>query len=75
MIIQVEQLRAAPGRRLCGPGIRGHSDVAVDGLAAAFWDALALNRKRFPLGFDAFLVARDSVLGLPRTVMLDSEEG
>lgn len=74
LIIQVERLRAAPGRRLRGPGIRGHSDVAIDGLADAFWEALALNRKRFPLGFDAFLVARDSVLGLPRTLILDNGE-
>jgi len=75
VIIQVDQLRAATGRRLRGPGILGHSDVAVDGLADAFWDALALNQKRFPLGFDAFLVARDSVLGLPRSVIIDGEEG
>jgi alpha-D-ribose 1-methylphosphonate 5-triphosphate synthase subunit PhnH len=75
LIIQVERLRAGTGRRLRGPGILGHSDVAADGLADAFWDALALNRKRFPLGFDAFLVAGDSVLGLPRTVFLDNGEG
>jgi alpha-D-ribose 1-methylphosphonate 5-triphosphate synthase subunit PhnH len=75
LIIQVERLRAATGHRLRGPGIRGYSDVAINGLADAFWDALALNRKRFPLGFDAFLVARDAVLGLPRTVILDSGEG
>lgn len=75
LIIQVEHLAAGPGQRLRGPGISGHIDVRVDGLADAFWDALKLNRKRFPLGFDTFLVAGRSVLGLPRTVILDAEEG
>lgn len=75
LIIQVDRLRIGSGRRLRGPGILGHVDLAVDGLAEAFWDALRLNQKRFPLGFDAFLVAGEGVLGLPRTVILDGAEG
>lgn len=75
LIIQVERMRIAPGRRLRGPGILGHVDIQVDGLADGFWDALRLNQKRFPLGFDAFLVAGEAVLGLPRTVILDAAEG
>lgn len=74
LIVQVERLRIGTGRRLRGPGILGHIDVAIEGLADAFWDALGLNRKRFPLGFDAFLVAGDGVMGLPRTVTLDTAE-
>lgn len=74
LIIQVERMRIAPGRRLRGPGILGHVDIQVDGLAERFWDALRLNQKRFPLGFDTFLVAGEAVLGLPRTVILDAAE-
>jgi alpha-D-ribose 1-methylphosphonate 5-triphosphate synthase subunit PhnH len=72
VIVQVDRLQIAPGQRLRGPGILGHVDVSVDGLAEEFWPALQANTKRFPLGFDAVLVAGDTVLGLPRTVILDS---
>ncbi len=75
LIIQVERLQIGTGRRLRGPGILGHVDIQVDGLAEEFWTALDANRKRFPLGFDAFLLAGDSVLGLPRTTILDTAEG
>jgi alpha-D-ribose 1-methylphosphonate 5-triphosphate synthase subunit PhnH len=75
VIVQVERLRIASSRRLRGPGILGHVDISVDGLADEFWPALQANRQRFPLGFDTLLVAGDMVLGLPRTVMLDPTEG
>lgn len=75
VIVQVAHLRIAPGRRLRGPGILGHVDINVDGLAEEFWTALRDNQKRFPLGFDAVLVARDTVMCLPRTVILDSAKG
>ena len=74
VMVQVERLRIAPGRRLRGPGILGHVDISVDGLADEFWASLRANQKRFPLGFDSVLVAGDSVLGLPRTVILDPVE-
>lgn len=79
VIIQVERVRIAPpdkvGYRLRGPGILGHVDLRVEGLADGFWTALRANQKRFPLGFDAVLVAGDSVLGLPRTVLVEALEG
>lgn len=75
LIVQVERLQIGSGRRLRGPGILGHVDIQVAGLAEDFWAALDANRKRFPLGFDAFLVAGESVLGLPRTTILDTAEG
>jgi alpha-D-ribose 1-methylphosphonate 5-triphosphate synthase subunit PhnH len=78
LIIQVTDAQvasAAGARRLRGPGILGHVDLRVDGLAVEFWDALRANQKSFPLGFDAFLVAGDAVLGLPRTALLEEMEG
>jgi alpha-D-ribose 1-methylphosphonate 5-triphosphate synthase subunit PhnH len=75
IIVQVAALRLETGHRLHGPGILGHVDVNVDGLAPEFWTALRKNQKRFPLGFDAVLVAGDMVLALPRTVTLDAMEG
>ena len=75
VIVQVERLRIEAGHRLRGPGILGHVDISVDGLAPEFWTELRKNQKRFPLGFDAVLVAGDMVLALPRTVTLDAMEG
>ncbi len=74
VIVQVNRLQIAPGWRLRGPGVLGHLDISVDGLAAEFWDAFQMNQKRFPLGFDAILVAGDMVLGLPRTVTAERME-
>ena len=74
IIVQVERLRIEAGHRLRGPGILGHVDISVDGLAPEFWAELRNNQRRFPLGFDAVLVAGDMVLGLPRTVVVDEAE-
>jgi alpha-D-ribose 1-methylphosphonate 5-triphosphate synthase subunit PhnH len=74
VIVQVDRLQVAAGYRLRGPGILGHVDISVDGLAAEFWSAFQVNQKRFPLGFDAVLVAGDMVLGLPRTVAVERME-
>jgi alpha-D-ribose 1-methylphosphonate 5-triphosphate synthase subunit PhnH len=74
VIVQVEKLRVETDYRLRGPGILGHVDISVDGLALEFWSALRANQKRFPLGFDTMLVAGDTVLGLPRTVVVDEAE-
>lgn len=75
LIVQVARLQVASGYRLRGPGILGHVDISVDGLAAEFWSALQANQKRFPLGFDAVLVAGNMALGLPRTVTVTQSEG
>ncbi len=74
LIIQVKRLAAGTGRRLRGPGIAGHVGIDVAGLDAGFWSAFDLNRKRFPLGFDTFLVADTAVVGLPRSTILDRVE-
>jgi alpha-D-ribose 1-methylphosphonate 5-triphosphate synthase subunit PhnH len=74
IIVQVGRMRVEAGHRLRGPGILGHVDIAVDGLAPELWTELRQNQKRFPLGFDAVLVAGDMVLALPRTVTLDAME-
>jgi alpha-D-ribose 1-methylphosphonate 5-triphosphate synthase subunit PhnH len=74
IIIQVQSLQLAPGCRLRGPGILGHIDVCVEGLAEEFWTAFAANHRKFPLGFDVLLVAGEQVLGLPRSVAIDGKE-
>jgi alpha-D-ribose 1-methylphosphonate 5-triphosphate synthase subunit PhnH len=74
IIIQVDRLQIAPGRRLRGPGILGHVDIRVDGLAEEFWAAFEASHRLFPLGFDVILVAGESILALPRTVSIGRTE-
>ncbi|MFV0423835.1 phosphonate C-P lyase system protein PhnH [Oleidesulfovibrio sp.] len=54
--------------RLEGPGIRGERRLHVCGLARGFWEAFALNRVLFPMGFDVVLCAPQAIACLPRTV-------
>jgi alpha-D-ribose 1-methylphosphonate 5-triphosphate synthase subunit PhnH len=74
LILQVDQVRHGPGRRLRGPGVVDHVDISVDGLAEEFWAAFHANHHKFPLGFDVLLVAGESILGLPRTIAVGRME-
>ncbi|HEY0200793.1 MAG TPA: phosphonate C-P lyase system protein PhnH [Burkholderiaceae bacterium] len=69
---------APDGWSLNGPGICGASALCVGGLDGAFtsrflqeWRA---NRGRFPCGVDLFLATDSQVVGLPRTVNIESQE-
>jgi alpha-D-ribose 1-methylphosphonate 5-triphosphate synthase subunit PhnH len=55
--------------RLRGPGIDGVTEIAV-GLPPAFW-ALRANLCAYPEGFDLFLVAGASVIGIPRSTQVE----
>ncbi len=54
---------------LSGPGIQASGTIAVGGLPANFW-ALRERTRRFPLGWDIFLVAGAQVIGLPRSTAI-----
>ena len=58
--------------RLSGPGIRGSRDLLVDGIAWSFWQERERGR-RYPLGWDIFLVDGDQVVGLPRSTELEAD--
>lgn len=60
---------------LRGPGIQTTAAIAPVGPLDAFWQAWARNQMLYPLGFDAFLFADASVLGLPRSVAATASEG
>jgi alpha-D-ribose 1-methylphosphonate 5-triphosphate synthase subunit PhnH len=56
--------------RLRGPGVDGEVELRVGGLPAEFWEHRAA-AIRYPLGWDVFLVAGRSVVGLPRTTAVE----
>lgn len=71
LIVEVDALRPDAGVRLSGPGVAGARLLEVDGVDAAFWDALRANRDTAPLGFDVILTAGATLAALPRSVRLD----
>jgi len=60
---------------LRGPGIQTTATIAPAGSLHPFWRAWSRNRALYPLGFDAFLFAGASALGLPRSVAATASEG
>ncbi|MFP4516246.1 MAG: phosphonate C-P lyase system protein PhnH [Desulfovibrionales bacterium] len=69
LILQVSGLEEGRGKRLMGPGIATDRLLHVEGVGERFWKEMAMNRSLFPLGVDVILATRDSIAGLPRTIM------
>ncbi|QYK43592.1 MAG: phosphonate C-P lyase system protein PhnH [Paracoccaceae bacterium] len=66
LIIEVDQLEPR-GARLTGPGIRDHAWLSLPDPAP-----FAMNRSRFPLGFDAFLTCGDRLAAVPRSTRVEA---
>ncbi len=55
---------------LSGPGIRGDITVSPAGLDAAFWQKVAANNARYPLGVDLILAAGNEIMCIPRSTRI-----
>jgi alpha-D-ribose 1-methylphosphonate 5-triphosphate synthase subunit PhnH len=66
LVMQTEQFndRAV---MLTGPGIKGTVGFGAEGLAQAFWAAMAENHKHFPVGVDVIFAAPKSLAAVPRS--------
>lgn len=58
---------------LTGPGIKRERRIAPAGLRPGFWDEVASNNARYPLGVDLLLMAGREIMGLPRSCALRLE--
>ena len=56
--------------RLTGPGVDGALTLDVGGLPEGFWQART-ERRRYPMGFDLFLIDADRVVGIPRSTQVE----
>ncbi len=67
LVVACEALEG--GRRvvLSGPGIRGTRTVSPSGLDAGFWEKVADNNARYPLGVDFILAAGNQIMSIPRS--------
>ena len=64
--------RSATVVRLAGPGVAGHTDLAVDGIGGEVFAALAATNRGFPAGLDTWLVSDDgSVAAIPRSSSIE----
>ncbi len=56
--------------RLTGPGIEISVEITLGGLVPGLW-ALRAARSRYPAGFDMFFICGTSVIGLPRSTLIE----
>lgn len=73
IILQVDQLHSAGPWRLSGPGIKGQRQVGIEGLGQQWPTWLQADRDSFPLGVDLLLTDGNSLMGLPRTTLVEVE--
>lgn len=73
----VQCARLTGGAKVClrGPGIRDTRTIAPDGLRAGFWQEVAANNARHPLGVDLILIAGTNLMALPRSTEVQPREG
>lgn len=64
------QLGAGQSTVWQGPGIPSTITVEVEGLPSAFWE-VRQQAIHYPMGWDAFLVDGNRVMGLPRTTIVE----
>ena len=72
LIVDVPSLAGGTMRRWRGPGIDGHADVAIAGLADAFWQDWAANHGLFPCGVDIVFTAGTELCALPRSIAVEN---
>ncbi|MFV0295633.1 MAG: phosphonate C-P lyase system protein PhnH [Hyphomicrobiaceae bacterium] len=75
LIVQVVSLSGGMPVRLSGPGIDGTRTIAPQGLREGFWDEVAANNARYPIGVDILLVSGDALIGLPRSTAIAISTG
>ncbi len=56
--------------RLTGPGVDGEVEFTLSGITHAFW-AERQRVMRYPMGFEVFLLDGTSVIGIPRTTVVE----
>lgn len=69
VVLRADVMRG-PSVRLTGPGVDGAVTVQLGGLPDGFW-AVRAERQRYPMGFDLFLLDGASVIGVPRSTIVE----
>ncbi|MDA0185882.1 MAG: phosphonate C-P lyase system protein PhnH [Proteobacteria bacterium] len=56
--------------RLSGPGVNGEVTLSLSGIPQGFW-AERTRVMRYPMGFEVFLLDGATVIGIPRTTVVE----
>ncbi len=71
LILQVPCLGAGRTLQLSGPGIEGATELRVDGVPKALWEAVQANHALYPCGLDFILAAPGRLAALPRSTKVE----
>jgi len=71
VLVRVDALTGGAPLTLSGPGIDGTRTIAPVGLPERFWSGRAALAPLFPCGPDFYLVCGASLIGLPRTTLVE----
>ena len=71
VFVRVDALSGGAPRSLRGPGIETTRSIAPVGLPERFWRERAVLAPHFPCGIDFYLVCGASLIGLPRTTLVE----
>ena len=71
VFVRVEALSGGTPLTLRGPGIETTRSIAPVGLPERFWRERAALAPHFPCGIDFYLVCGASLIGLPRTTLVE----
>jgi alpha-D-ribose 1-methylphosphonate 5-triphosphate synthase subunit PhnH len=71
VFVRVQALTGGAPLTLRGPGIEKTRSIAPVGLPERFWRERAALASHFPCGIDFYLVCGDSLMGLPRTTLVE----
>lgn len=70
-VIVRARVGAGPEMRLTGPGIDSDVVIRLGGLPDGFWAARAA-RRRYPMGFDLFILDGARIVGVPRSTEVEA---
>ncbi len=70
LLMQVPSLVAEGGCELSGPGLETPRRFLAEGLDPEFWQQMALNSQRFPLGVDVIFISPNSIAAIPRSTAI-----
>ena len=70
LILQVPGFDGSFKVERSGPGLETPAPFGVQGIGAAFWQAMAENQSLFPLGVDVIFVSPDAITACPRSTKI-----
>jgi alpha-D-ribose 1-methylphosphonate 5-triphosphate synthase subunit PhnH len=72
VVFQITSLTKGQNVTARGPGVKDSIQFQLDGLPDWFWHGWRVNNACYPLGIDVLLTCGTEVIGLPRSIQLET---